>query len=648
MKLSMSSLDIMVCVRELKKAVGARVDKVYELAGAFVLQLRVPERGRQDLLIEPGRRVHLTGVEYKFPKQPSMYAMLLRKHLANAQLVAVGQPGFERIVEFEFQGREKHVLIAELFGAGNLVLCDETRTIVQPYRSEAWRHRVIKAGTEYKYPPSRGDIHDLNLSGLSEALAGAPDVVRGLAVNLGVGGQLAEEICARAKVNKTSALAVLSEAELKAVLDAASGLLNQEPSPQIVHDDGKPVDVLPFDFAMYLGKRVKRFATFDEALDEYFSALTVRSAAAKQKERIEGKLEAIRKRLVEQEERLNKLEAEAVEAKSRADLITTHHALIDEALRRLTEFRRGGWPAATKKLGEAQARREPWAKPIKKVDTKTGAVEVELESQLIPLDLRVSSFENASKLYKRYKQMSEKAAGAREAVERTKGELERLSAEAEVEAPAPAVRRRRKLKWFERFKWFISSDGLLVIAGRDAATNREIVEKHMEPADRYLHADIVGAPYVVVKSAGKEVSQATLKEAAEFAAMHSRAWREGLGGLDVYWVLPEQVSKQAPSGEYLPRGSYMIRGKRNFLKVPVRAAVGVVTVEGEPLVVCGPLSVVEQQSKVAVQIVPGSVKKSDLARKVQAQLRAAGAEVSIDELMRALPPGKGEIKKQKL
>jgi len=644
----MSSLDIMVCVRELKKAVGARVDKVYELAGAFVLQLRVPERGRQDLLIEPGRRVHLTGVEYKFPKQPSMYAMLLRKHLANAQLVAVGQPGFERIVEFEFQGREKHVLIAELFGAGNLVLCDETRTIVQPYRSEAWRHRVIKAGTEYKYPPSRGDIHDLNLSGLSEALAGAPDVVRGLAVNLGVGGQLAEEICARAKVNKTSALAVLSEAELKAVLDAASGLLNQEPSPQIVHDDGKPVDVLPFDFAMYLGKRVKRFATFDEALDEYFSALTVRSAAAKQKERIEGKLEAIRKRLVEQEERLNKLEAEAVEAKSRADLITTHHALIDEALRRLTEFRRGGWPAATKKLGEAQARREPWAKPIKKVDTKTGAVEVELESQLIPLDLRVSSFENASKLYKRYKQMSEKAAGAREAVERTKGELERLSAEAEVEAPAPAVRRRRKLKWFERFKWFISSDGLLVIAGRDAATNREIVEKHMEPADRYLHADIVGAPHVVVKSAGKEVSQATLKEAAEFAAMHSRAWREGLGGLDVYWVLPEQVSKQAPSGEYLPRGSYMIRGKRNFLKVPVRAAVGVVTVEGEPLVVCGPLSVVEQQSKVAVQIVPGSVKKSDLARKVQAQLRAAGAEVSIDELMRALPPGKGEIKKQKL
>jgi len=645
MKLSMSSLDIMVCVRELKKVVGARVDKVYELNGAFVIQLRAPERDRQDLLIEPGHRVHLTGVEYKFPKQPSMYAMLLRKHLTNAQLVGVKQPGFERIVELEFHGREKRVLIAELFGAGNLVLCDETRTIVQPYRSEVWRHRVIKAGMKYQYPPSKGDIHDLNLSGLREALADAPDVVRGLAVNLGVGGQLAEEICARAKVNKTSAPAALPEVELKAVLEAVSGMLIQGPSPQVVYDDGKPVDVLPFDFAMHLGKRVKRFSTFGEALDEYFSTLAVRSAAAKQRERIEGKLEGIRKRLVEQEERLSKLEAEAADAKSRADLITTHHALVDEALRRLTELRRGGWQAAIKKLGEAQARREPWAKFVKKVDAKAGAVEVELESQLIPIDLRVSSFENASRLYKRYKQLSEKAAGAKAALEQTKAEIESLSAEVGAEVEAPAMRKRRRLKWFERFRWFVSSDGLLVVAGRDAATNREVVEKHMEPGDRYLHADIVGAPHVVVKAAGKEIPEATLKEAAEFAAMHSRAWREGLGGLDIYWVQPEQVSRQAPSGEYLPRGSYMIRGKRNFLKVPVRAAVGVVAVEGEWLVVCGPPSAVNAQSKVSVPVIPGGLKKSDLARELCVKLKAAGFEVSLDELMRALPPGKGEIKK---
>jgi len=136
MKLSMTSLDIMVCVRELKNAIGARVDKVYEIDGVFVLEMRVPDKGRLDLLIEPGRRVHLTSMKYKFPKRPTMYAMLLRKYLENARLVDVEQPDFERILELRFRGRGEYVVIAELFGAGNLVLCDGEKKIIHPYRSE--------------------------------------------------------------------------------------------------------------------------------------------------------------------------------------------------------------------------------------------------------------------------------------------------------------------------------------------------------------------------------------------------------------------------------------------------------------------------------------------------------------------------------
>jgi predicted ribosome quality control (RQC) complex YloA/Tae2 family protein len=294
-------------------------------------------------------------------------------------------------------------------------------------------------------------------------------------------------------------------------------------------------------------------------------------------------------------------------------------------------------------LGRARKLGETWAKIIKAVDSRAGKVELELDGQTISLDLRLSAFENASHLYKKYKKLTEKAAGAGEAVSRTERELNELLARGVPEVVAPAVRKRRKPKWFERFKWFISSDSVLVIAGRDAATNQEVVEKHMQPGDHYLHVDIFGAPHVVIKAIGKEVSEATLREAAEFAAMHSRGWREGLGSLDIYWALPEQVSKQAPSGEYMPRGSYMIRGKRNFLKVPLRAAVGVMTLNDEKVVMCGPLSAVEHHSKVVIRVVPGYLKKSDLAKKVQTRLKAAGVEVSIDELMRALPPGKGEI-----
>jgi predicted ribosome quality control (RQC) complex YloA/Tae2 family protein len=646
MKLSMSSLDIMVCARELKNAIGARVDKVYELEGVFVLEMRTPGKGRLDLLIEPGRRVHLTTVQYKFPKQPAMYAMLLRKHLGGAQLVGIEQPDFERILELRFRGREERVLIAEFFGVGNLVLCDGERKIIQPYRSEEWRHRLVKAGERYKYPPSRADIGKLDAHTLREAVAGAPDIVRGLATNLNIGGQLAEEICARAGIAKSSAVDELSDPQLKDLLAAAAGLFSQEPAPNIVYDDGEVIDVLPFDFAMYGGRRMKRFSSFNEALDEYFSAMKIKESIVKQKKKLEDELKAIRSRLAEQEAHFAELEREGSELKLKADLIKAHHAQLDDALRRLLEIRRrGGWQVAVKEMEKARADGEGWTKLIRKVDVKAGAVDVELRGQEIRLDVRKSAFENASRLYDRYKRLWKKVEGAKEALEATKKELENLLAAGAVEVPQPAVRRRRKMKWFERFRWFISSDGLLVIAGRDASTNREVVEKHMEGEDRYLHADIVGAPHVVVKTGGREVPEATLREAAEFAAMHSRAWREGLGSLDVYWVMPSQVSRRAPSGEYLPRGAYIIEGKRNFLKVAIEAAVGVTQVEGDQLVMCGPASAVERHSKVAIRIVPGRIKKSDLSRELQAKLRAAGFDVQVDELMRVLPPGKGEIKK---
>ncbi len=647
MKLSMSSLDIMVCTRELKNAIDGRVDNVYELDGIFLLRLRSPGKGRQDLLLEPGCRANLTSRRYKTPKKPSAYAMFLRKHLVGAQLTAVEQPDLERIIEFKFSGKEKCVLILELFGKGNLILCNAQLDIIQPYRVEVWRHRVLRPRERYLHPPTKGvDIRRLDVQGLRRALGEAPDVVRALAINLNVGGPLAEEICARAAIAKTRGPNELSEQEFMAILKSIESLLTQEPAAHIVYDDGKPVDVLPFDFKTHMRKRVKRFDLFGEALDEYFSTLAVTSAAENQRKRFEKELGQLRRRLVEQEKHFADLYAKSSYAKRKADLAAIHHAQINDVMGRLGKLRRAsGWQAAIRTIDEARAAGELWAKTIRKVDPEAAKIEFELAGQRIPLDLRLSAFENASRLYKRYKKLAEKAAGAKDAMEQTRRELDRLLTTGIPELEVPIPRKRRKLKWFERFRWFFSSDDMLVIGGRDVKTNQEVVEKHMEAGDRYLHADIVGAPHVVIKAAGKEVSETTLREAAEFAAMHSRAWREGLGELDVYWVMPEQVSKRAPPGTYLPKGSYIIRGKRNFLKVPTEAAVGAVMINDEPLITCGPLSAVEKHSRVVVEVVPGKMKKSELAREVRARLKTVGVDVSIDEVERALPPGKGDFKR---
>lgn len=645
MKLSMSNLDIMVCAQELKNAIGARVDNVYELDGIFIFRLHARGGGRLDLLVEPGRRVHLTEAEYRAPERPTGYAMLLRKHLKNSRLDGVNQPGFERILEFEFQGRERRLLMVELFGEGNLIICDERRMIIQPYRVEIWRHRALKPGDEYAYPPIKGaDVRRLDLNKLRDAISGAPNLVRGLAVNLNIGGALAEEMCARANVSKRSNPDDLTETELRSLLDSIESLFEEKPAPQIVYEKDKPIDVLPFDFVSHFGKRAKRFESFNQALDEYFSAVAVQTTTSRMEERFDLEAGKLRQRLEEQKSRLTELETMATEEKTSADLMTTYHAEVDQALHHLTQLRQKiGWQGLQATLGKAVKLGEKWAEIIRGVDQRVGKVEVSLNGKILTLDLRLSAFENASRSYKIYKKLAEKATGAREAVTRTEGELDELVLKDVPKAAAPVMRKRRKVKWFERFRWFISSEGMLVIAGRDTATNQEVVEKHMQPGDRYLHADIFGAAHVVVKATGREISEATLREAAEFAAINSRGWREGLGSIKVLWASPEQVSKQAPSGEYLPRGSYVIGGKRNFLKVQMDAAVGIVTFDDEKVVMCGPPNAVKHHSKIVLTVIPGPIKKSDLAKRVQARLRARGEEVSIDELMRALPPGKGQI-----
>ena len=106
--------------------------------------------------------------------------------------------------------------------------------------------------------------------------------------------------------------------------------------------------------------------------------------------------------------------------------------------------------------------------------------------------------------------------------------------------------KKRKRQWFEKFHWFFSTDGFLVIGGRDAKSNETLVKKHMEKADTFLHANIQGGAACVIKSQGKPIPKTTLQEAALFAGVFSKAWKEKLATIDVYAVNAENVSKKAP------------------------------------------------------------------------------------------------------
>jgi hypothetical protein len=171
----------------------------------------------------------------------------------------------------------------------------------------------------------------------------------------------------------------------------------------------------------------------------------------------------------------------------------------------------------------------------------------------------------------------------------------------------------------------------------------------MEPSDIFVHADVHGAPVVIVKSEGREVPESTIREACLFSVSYSRLWKAGVGAGDAYWTKGEQVSLTPPSGEYLQKGSFMVRGQRNYVKgMALRISVGIlIDSDGYVIPVAGPSPSVAKRSKIIIELVPGGESGSKLARLVKWNLTKLASpdlkpeieQISIDEFLLVLPPG---------
>ncbi|NLL09763.1 MAG: DUF814 domain-containing protein, partial [Methanomicrobiales archaeon] len=214
--------------------------------------------------------------------------------------------------------------------------------------------------------------------------------------------------------------------------------------------------------------------------------------------------------------------------------------------------------------------------------------------------------QNAGRYYDQVKKFKKKLAGAKAAMER--------------EVHQAKVRKvqyqRPKKRWFDRFRCFCTSDQVLVIGGRDAGQNEELIRKYLEGGDTFVHADVHGASVVVVK--GKTMH---MDEVVRFAAAYSGAWKAGFASADVYAARPDQVSKTAESGEYLSRGSFVVRGERQwFNNVPLEVVIGLQKTP-QTRILGGPGSAVRKLCDLFVVLRPGTFEPNDIAKKVVRALR---------------------------
>ncbi|CAD7768192.1 hypothetical protein FHEFKHOI_00139 [Candidatus Methanoperedenaceae archaeon GB50] len=672
MKQGISSVDLAALVRELSDSLlGARIGKIYQHSSDELrLRLRSVEGGMRDLVIVAGERMHLTRHPREAERVAGAFPMSLRKHLSGGRITEVLQHDFDRIVKLGIErGGERKVLLCEFFARGNVILMDADERIILPLRSISYRDRVVRGGEVYELPKRQINPLDLGVDELARVFAASSgDVVRTIATRLNMGGLLSEEVCLRAGIEKETASDMVSAADCesihRAIVEMLSPLLSGKLKPHIVVQDGVFLDALPFELSLYEDFEKKYFSTFNEALDEYYWRMAGETKEERVRSSQEGDQEGAgkgdrsglyKRRLLQQEDAIRRFKAKEERLSRIGDVIYQEYGLFEEILSAVRDAREKGysWVEIKRILEDASLGS---GKAIESVDPETGSIVVVIDGLRVSVDSRLSVEQNASAYYARAKKFSSKIKGALVALERTSKMIERAERGKRGEVDGSGVKKRsvkplrRKERWYERFKWFVSSDGFLVVGGRDSDTNELIVKKYMEKRDMFFHTQYPGSPAVIIKTEGKEVPLTTLKEVAEFTVSHSIVWKSGQAVGECYWVLPQQVSKTPEHGEFLPKGSFVIRGKRNYMKSGVGIAVGV----KDGMCIGGPPGVIEKRADCFVEVEPGEFNQNDVAKKIyRIFLDWAGDSVAIKAgcaphlIARFLPPGGSRIKRHK-
>ena len=685
-KLQMSSFDIAAIVMELKELLtGGYIYKIYQPEhDELIIRVSVPKSEITDdsegkylqkrIHIKVGRYICVEESDTEAQEQLQVvqkgktskpYAMLLRKYLKNGRIVDLVQYEFDRLIEIVIEKQQTYKLIIEMFGNGNLILTEQSEKdkfkILQPLFPKTWKARELRAGEDYEYPPKRVNIFTMAFDEFQESIKDTTsDLVRTLAINVNLGGTYAEEVCKLAGLDKNANVTELESTELDRIFESIHDLINllkTDRSPMAISiedDDGstKWIDIAPIDLKIYDGYNKNNYETYNLAINDYFtnirSELGVPEHLDKQVEIHQTELERLTRQLAQQREAVEKFELEIEKNKHIADSIYANFNQCQSLLDQINEWHKElEWDDIVEKTNEMDE--------IAEVNPYDGYFIIKIPDPQdennplsVKLDYRQDLNGNAASYYEKSKKSKEKLASVQEAILKTEKLIAKSKSKyekAEEEAPKKLKLQRRKTFWFEKYRWFISSDGNLVVAGKDAGSNEKVVKKHLKDNDRYAHADIVGAPSVVIKQKEGEdsISDITLKEACRFAVIYSKAWNSKLGSASAYWVKPDQVSKTPPPGEFVPRGAFMIRGKHNFYhKLELEMAVGEVEVEGEVRLMGGPVSAVKARAENYIICSPGELKKSTVANKLS---KIYG--IPTDEILKVLPPGNIKINETK-
>ena len=576
------------------------------------------------------------------------FTLNIKKKLERSKFIGINQPDFERIIKISLNSKyEEYNLYIELFGEGNLILTDIKNKIIICEKKVIVRHRKISTGEIYQLPPPRG-LNPLKINGdklFDLAQQSTKNIEAFLIDNISVGKDIIQECLKRLEINPNTQTNDLNHEYITKLVNLLQELINAisncETTPTLVYSESKKTMILPF--TPINTEKIKKFQDMSDASEEYFNHTLIPEKEIEIKKTEDFKYQKIQDLMINLSSQIKSLEEEKILIKTQADTLMSFSNIIQLMFIDIE--------SNSKSKNTQNLIKKTFSNiTVEKIDEKNKIVHFFISKNPYQLSYNLTVFKSISKIYDKSKKIDRGIISLNQRLIDLKKSLIKEKTETHL-LPVFTHISHKKKKWYEKFKWTLSSNDNLIICGKDATTNEILVKKHAEPNDVIFHTEMPGSPFVIVKPKENKISESTLIEAAVFTASNSVAWKNKLFGVNVYYVKPDQLSKTPPTGEYLNKGSFAVKGNRTYMKTELKLAIGIVQKDLQFIV--GHPQSIKKHCDHMISFKPGTKKKMEFTKEIVNKLLKMNDEnitwkksqinTLIDEVIGLIPSGSFSI-----
>ena len=488
--------------------------------------------------------VYLTESNKQSPLTAPGFCMLLRKHLQNAKIVAVTQPGLERIIHLELEHLNelgdvcRKKLIVEIMGKhSNIIFCDQDNRIIDSIKHISGMIssvREVLPGRTYFIPRTQDKEDPLDDALLSyetfrtKMQAKPMPLYKALYTSYtGLSPVIAQEICWRAGVDAdlpANVLAAGAQNEtagdlpsfapgLTAVHTAFTQMMEQVKSrdfaPMIIYEESRPIEFSALPLTLYADKQPQTFDSISTLLEQYYAQRNIitriRQKSADLRKIVQTALERNVKKYDLQMKQMQDTEKKD-KYKIYGELLNTYGYNV-----------------------------EPGARSLKALNYYTDEmIDIPLDSTLSPQENAKVYFDKYGKLKRTHEALSELTIQVKQEITHLESILAALDIARQEDdlvqikeelIESGYIRRKggaKKVKITSKPFHYLSSDGFHLYVGKNNFQNDDLTFKFASGGDWWFHAKQMPGSHVILKTEGQEVPDRAFEEAARLAAYYSK------------------------------------------------------------------------------------------------------------------------------